>query len=138
MKKYMAALLAFSCLTGCISLSKPMTRTDLVGTWQCESSGLLSSTQTLQLQEDGLFSYHSTDTIVGLEMKGKWRLEENRIRFLPEEINVRGKPDAVLAELSKGFLSQPVARRGGKLVLQIDEGDKFERLKTSVTEKELR
>jgi len=76
--------------------------------------------------------------IVGLEMKGNWTLQDGRLRFLPKEIKVRGKPDTIPQELADGFLSKSIARHGGKFVMQINDGDEFERVNQKTAMKELR
>ena len=128
MKK--AALLAVcSCLIGCTSLHNPITQDDVVGTWQCHTGGFLSSVQTIQFQKDGSFAFHDTDTIVGMEMSGKWTMENDRIRLLPVTVTVRGKPDTVPSRCSEGILSQPIINQGGQLVIQLEEDNRFKRLR---------
>jgi hypothetical protein len=102
-------------------------RSDVVGMWQHHDDGLLSSDQMLRFEEDGTFSYHSTDTIVGLQMTGKWKLEDDRLRLFIGEVKVRGKSESVPAEWSKGVLTQPLKRCGRRFVLQLEKDRDFER-----------
>jgi hypothetical protein len=132
MKRYLTPFLLLPWLAGCLSVNRPVTQADVTGTWQYEDTGILGSVQTLRFQEDGGFSYQSTDTIVGLEMKGEWKLEDDRICLFPAEVKVRGKPEPVSQDWSKGFLTQPLARRGRKFFLQLEEDREFERIDKSV------
>jgi len=121
-------LVATTWLVGCTSLESPMTRSDVVGSWQYETGGFLSSVQTYQFREDGTFSFHDTDTIVGLEMNGNWKLETDRLRLFVVATKIRGKPEVLPQEWSSGFLSPPIARRDGELVFVPEEGREFTRI----------
>jgi hypothetical protein len=133
MKKCLIPFLLLPWLGGCLSVNRPVAQADVIGTWRYEDTGILSSVQTLRFQEDGAFSYHSTDTIVGLEMDGKWKLEDDRIRLFISAVKVREEPEPVSPDWSKGFLTQPLARRGRKLIIQLEENE-FERISKSVKE----
>jgi hypothetical protein len=127
MKRAIPILLMGVVLTGCVNPDARFCKSDVVGKWQHHDGGLLSADETFRFQGDGTFSYGSTDTIVGQEMAGKWTLENDRIRLFIAELKVRGKPQAVPTEWSKGILTGPLNHRGERLVLQLEEGRDFER-----------
>ena len=127
MKQYLAYLCLLT-LTGCLGVKPPVQRHDVVGKWQYENTGLLSYIETMVFQSNGVFSYHSSDTIVGLEMTGMWKLKKDRLWLYSDEVKVRGKPEPPEKHWWQSLPSQPLRLEDGAIVLQLEEGKPFKKI----------
>jgi hypothetical protein len=125
-------LVAMLSLAGCAHLRDPITQADVVASWQCETSGFLRSMQTLTFRDDGTFSFHDTDTIVGLQMTGRWELEGDRFHLFPCVVSVKGETQQMSPEVADGLLTQPIIRRSGRISFLLEDGNEFKRMEKSV------